>query len=104
MKKIPCPVCEGKGFTTWTNTTETSCGTGSKTCPHCQGTGQREVPMTNADRIRVMTDEELADMRVRYDPTRDMYISDRGAHYDFVSAMEEELEWLQQPAGGADHE
>lgn len=57
----------------------------------------KQKPKTNADRIRAMSDEELADMRIRYDPTRDMYISDRGAHYDFVSAMEEELEWLKQP-------
>ena len=57
--------------------------------------------MTNADRIRAMTDEELADMRVRYNPETDMYINDTGeAYYDFVSAMEAELEWLQQPAEG----
>ena len=61
MKKhVPCPVCDGKGFTTWVNTTETSCGTCSKTCQHCNGTGLREIPMSNADRIRAMTDEELA--------------------------------------------
>ena len=60
-----------------------------------------EKPMTNADRIRAMTDEELADMRVRYNPETDMYTNDTGeAYYDFVSAMEAELEWLKQPAEG----
>ena len=60
-----------------------------------------EKLMTNADRIRAMTDEELADMRVRYNPVTMMYINDTGeAYYDFVSAMEAELEWLQQPAEG----
>jgi hypothetical protein len=54
---------------------------------------------TNADRIRSMTDEELADMRVRYNPVTGMYTADTGeAYYDFVSAMEAELDWLQQPA------
>lgn len=61
----------------------------------------REKPKTNADRIRAMSDEELADMCVRYDPERDMYTTDTGgAYYDFVAAMEDELEWLQQPAKG----
>lgn len=60
FKKVPCTVCDGKGYVLWANTTEPSCSTGSKTCPHCRGTGQREVPMTNADRIRAMSDEELA--------------------------------------------
>ena len=62
-------------------------------CPY------RTEPITNADRIRAMSDEELADMRVRYNPVTEMYINDTDeAYYDFVSAMEAELEWLQQPA------
>ena len=59
-KQITCPVCEGRGFVHWFNNTAETCSTGSKTCPHCTGTGLREVPMTNADRIRAMSDEELA--------------------------------------------
>ncbi len=60
-KEIPCPVCEGRGFVNWCNsTTEGSCQAGSKTCQHCNGSGIREVPMTNGDRIRAMTDEELS--------------------------------------------
>jgi hypothetical protein len=48
-----------------------------------------------------MSDEELADMRVHYNPETYMYTNDTGeAYYDFVSAMEAELEWLQQPAEG----
>lgn len=73
-------------------------GIDNQPCVECnQFFNEDKQPQTNADRIRAMSDEELADMRIRYDPTRDMYISDRGAHYDFVSAMEEELEWLKQP-------
>lgn len=66
-----------------------------KDCPY------RTEPRTNADRIRALSDEELADMRVRYNPVTEMYINDTDeAYYDFVSAMEAELEWLQQPAEG----
>lgn len=59
-KNIACPVCNGKGYVYWVNSTEDTCSTGSKTCPHCDGTGIREVAFTNADRIRAMSDEELA--------------------------------------------
>jgi hypothetical protein len=59
-KQITCPVCEGSGHVAWINKTEDTCSIGSKICPHCDGTGVREVAFTNADRIRAMTDEELA--------------------------------------------
>lgn len=60
-----------------------------------------QKPQTNADRIRAMSDEELAEMLVRYDGVYDVYRTDsEGAHYDWVAAVEEELEWLQQPAEG----
>ena len=56
MKEVPCMECNGKGFiakfgeySVW-----------SKRCPNCGGTGIVKVPMTNADRIRAMSDEELA--------------------------------------------
>ena len=72
------------------------------TCFYCTGEQERTCKhnkVTNADRIRAMTDEELADMCVRYNPETDMYTADTGeAYYDFASAMEAELEWLQQPA------
>ena len=55
-KAIPCPDCEGQGyinggseFATW-----------SRICDRCKGTGTIMVPKTRADRIRSMTDEELA--------------------------------------------
>ena len=60
-KQITCPVCEGRGYVSWINNTETSCGSVSKTCPHCNGTRWVEVDFTNADHIRSMTDEELAE-------------------------------------------
>lgn len=69
-------------------------------CAYYDDSGGMQV-QTHADRIRAMTDEELANMRVHYNPETDMYTNDTGeAYYDFVSAMEAELEWLQQPAEG----
>ena len=56
IKEVPCMECDGKGFiakfgeySVW-----------SERCPNCGGTGIVKVPVTNADRIRAMSDEELA--------------------------------------------
>ena len=58
-------------------------------------------PKTNADRIRAMSDEELAETLVRYDGVYDVYRTDgKGVHYDWDAAVNEELEWLKQPAEG----
>ena len=55
------------------------------------GGGYREESMTNADRIRAMSDEELAELlfQVGYD--------------NGWSMKEYALEWLQQPAEEDDH-
>lgn len=55
LKKVPCSDCNGRGFIC--QTTEYSIT--SKICSVCNGLGYIEVPMTNADRIRAMSDEEL---------------------------------------------
>lgn len=47
---------------------------------------------TNADRIRAMTDEELARFLIG------VYIQDYWDHPNDIR------DWLQQPCGGADHE
>ena len=58
-------------------------------------------PMTNADRIRAMSDEELAETLIRYNDLCDMFMADDGMkYYDFEAAKEAEMEWLQQPAEG----
>ena len=103
-----------------------SCGAiipeGRLVCPICEGGRTEEMKMadnvkwveinpvrekscrptqTNADRIRAMSDEELAHMFVRYNPEADIYIADNGeAYYDLASAAKAELEWLQQPVEG----
>ena len=73
-------------------------------CPNCgadmtEGTGDDTKVLTNADRIRAMTDDELNDL------FHDIY--DSGA-YDAVSygcghqtnSFEWTMDWLQQPAEG----
>ena len=55
-KEIPCSECDGKGFITIC--TENSIG--GMICKACNGTGLETALMTRADRIRAMTDEELA--------------------------------------------
>lgn len=55
-KEIPCPECRGHGFISIC--TENSIS--GRTCEACHGTGLEKVPMTRADEIRSMTDEELA--------------------------------------------
>lgn len=67
-------------------------------CPHFAGAGgeYREAPMTNADRIRAMSDEELASLI--------MGIPDYPCDEKIPAGECDEkcekciLEWLQQPA------
>lgn len=57
IKEVPCMDCDGKGFIA--KFSEYSVW--SERCPNCGGTGIVKVPMTNADKIRAMSDEELAE-------------------------------------------
>ena len=83
-KLVNCPQCGGFGFTSTPvskNYGITVCR--AKTCELCHGAGVIEVPMTNADRIRAMTDEELAKL-----------LCCTGWR---MIEQKECLEWLQQP-------
>lgn len=69
------------------------------------------IAMTNADRIRAMTDEELAEVLsvlTRHDVCMNHSVeSCESCPFSvFCSDCIEgsELQWLQQPYGGADHE
>ena len=87
-KKLVCYNCGGHGFITATYEN----GQTSAICPVCGGIGSHEIQMTNADRIRAMTDEELAELLFQ-------------VGYDNGWGMKEyALEWLQQPAEEDDHE
>lgn len=60
-KKIPCPECKGNGyFTVMTGDRNDYCGVINQACSSCGGSGALEVDMTRADRLRAMSDEELA--------------------------------------------
>lgn len=65
MKKVFCPNCNGKGYNVIiTGDRNDYCGVTNRLCPDCDGTGMISVPMTNGERIRAMSDEELADFYV----------------------------------------
>ena len=75
-------------------------------CPY------RTEPMTNADRIRVMSDEELAEFLTHINPTncQDCAFSygwrcqpDRDDYSDFEKCEEGRKRWLQQPAEGVNN-
>ena len=86
-KKLVCYNCGGHGFITTTYEN----GQTSAICPVCGGIGSHEIQMTNADRIRSMSDEELAEFLYQ-------------VGYDNGWGLEEyALEWLQQPAEEDDH-
>ena len=86
-KLVICEKCWGTGHvhggeenSTW-----------SKTCEDCRGIGFVRVPMTNADHIRAMSDEELADF---------ITSRNRGICTDICMEMyyQSSLVWLKQPA------
>lgn len=97
-KEVPCLNCSGQGVIT--NFNENSVW--SERCPNCGGTGVIEVSTTNADRIRAMSDEELAEFISRIE------IGDFGQQVygktfcDMCKGQYEcddcRLWWLQQPA------
>ena len=101
-KKLVCYNCGGHGFITTTYEN----GQTSAICPVCGGIGSHEIQMTNADRIRSMTDEELVELHysssahcIADDPT----VCDR---HDFIGNLTPceqcYLKWLQQPCGEED--
>lgn len=55
-----CPYCGGHGYINQFEDFEGGCRAWAKECIACKGTGSILVPETNADRIRRMSDEELA--------------------------------------------
>lgn len=97
-KEIPCLDCRGQGFISKFN--EKSAWL--ERCPNCGGTGVITVVVTNADRIRAMSDEELAEFISRIE------IGDFGSQIygktfcDMCKGQYEcddcRLWWLQQPA------
>lgn len=60
-KKIACPHCSGRGSrVVITGDRKDYCGVAHENCPECGGRGFVEAEMTISDKIRTMSDEELA--------------------------------------------
>lgn len=56
-KVISCPDCDGRGHTAGGDENSSWW----RSCLRCHGTGYTQVPLTFADKIRAMSDEELCD-------------------------------------------
>lgn len=97
-KQIKCPQCKGNGYiTVMTGDRKDYCGVMNEKCRACSGTGLNLVDMTNADRIRAMSDEELAQIIMcPYDSEPDLCCA-QGTCLDCCE------KWLKQPAE-VDHE
>ena len=90
-KKLVCYNCGGHGFIT----TIYESGQTSTICPVCGGIGTHEIQMTNADRIRAMSDEELAEF-IKHIKVRAAFCKAVGNNDAFEALCS--AEWLQQPA------
>ena len=93
-KNIPCPKCDGHGIIS--EFTEYSVSV--QTCTVCDGLGHIEAPMSNADRIRAMSDEEIVSM-LGHNSLCD-YVQDHSSeHCEKQGSCDRCLQaWLQQPA------
>lgn len=89
--QVKCPVCNGQG-----HVHEFSEYIG-ELCDHCNGTGEIDIPMTNADRIRAMSDEELCEF---LGECKFFDICQEGCDNCTYSGDCDKrlLEWLRQPA------
>ena len=95
-----CPYCGGHGYINQFEDIEGGCRAWANECIACKGTGAILVPETNADRIRRMSDEELAEFlaepcRCDVDPGCDGY---RECGNDLC--LQYLLKWLQRPCEG----
>ena len=91
-KRIPCKRCSGKGYI-YVTYVEGNTGTAtSHICPECCGAGVQFVPSTNADRIRAMSDEELAILLTDYS-NNGGWVTETGRKVRY----ERIIKWLQQP-------
>ena len=101
-KKLVCYNCGGHGFIT----TIYESGQTSTICPVCGGIGTHEIQMTNADRIRAMSNEELATFisEIADECERNTECNQHCYGCDIEYCVREScLKWLQQPAEEDDH-
>ena len=100
IKEVMCPICQGYGFNSKYN--ENSIW--SEKCQNCDGTGIVKAPMTNADCIRAMSDEELAIWLAEWSfcadacPASTNEVEEAIGYHCPSNCKEQALTWLQQPA------
>ena len=99
MKRIYCKKCEGRGYIPHVETWDDGDGFGGSRawyehCVECDGHGVIEVPMTMADRIRKMSDDEIANVLLDWFciGNRECYTRNR------EEVRNEILQWLQSNA------
>ena len=93
-----CPYCGGHGYINQFEDIEGGCRAWANECIACKGTGAILVPETNANRIRRMSDEELA---VFLESSRGCPSDDDceyGVHATPENCIKHWTTWLQQPA------
>lgn len=97
-----CPYCGGRGYINQFENIDSGCRAWEKECIACKGTGSILYPETNADRIRRMSDEELA--KQLYDIQKQLCVHFAKAvgfpveELQFQESAPDILDWLQQPA------
>ena len=96
-KLVICEKCCGTSHVNGGNENSTW----SKTCEYCHGIGFSRVPMTNADRIRSMSDEELAKMLTVWKGAFTCFECRETGDWECSMKCDERcLDWLQQPTEG----
>lgn len=111
-KTITCDKCNGRGYFTFEQSGPDYAGVTVLRCEVCQGKGMVEVPVTNADRIRAMSDEEMLDFidcHCIESPCEIICGGECRAFHTLTKTSRQRcreiiLDWLKQPYGGADHE
>ena len=98
-----CPECNGRGETIRFVEIERDENTVTVAkrkviCGTCNGSGVK--PMTNGDRIRLMTDEQLAAHLVVYHDDCGKYTAPGGMYDSQEEALAKALEWLRSEVGG----
>lgn len=92
-KVIICPDCNGFGHINHSDCDEFGGGVWTEICPRCGGSGSLRVHMTNAEKLRIMSDEELAEFLAEVEYRR--AISGGGAKWYGYDGV---LCWLRKEA------
>ena len=94
-----CPYCGGHGYINQFEDIEGGCRAWANECIACKGTGAILVPETNADCIRRMSDDELAEFLAEEQfRIANVVFQTVGYGLEKQAIYARRLDWLQQPA------